>query len=105
MKTFFRRLAVPSGLRRKWVVVPALAVLGLLTITGLWFVGHSGANTVWNQPSVPISDVLDRVDRGQIVAASIAGQRILLTDSAGAHPWTLQKEPPIASNQPHPPPP
>src|SRR5260370_27238775 len=99
MKTFFRRLAVPSGLRRKWVVVPALAVLGLLTITGLWFVGHSGANTVWNQPSVPISDVLDRVDRGQIVAASITGQRILLTDSAGAQSWTIEKEASMGSTE------
>ncbi len=91
MKTFFRRLAVPSGLRRKWVVVPALAVLGLLTITGLWF--------VWNQPSVPISDVLDRVDRGQIVAASITGQRILVTDSAGAQSWTIEKEASMGSTE------
>src|SRR5204862_453536 len=54
--------------------------------------GHSGANTVWNQPSVPISDVLDRVDRGQIATASISGQRILLTDTAGRQSWTIEKE-------------
>src|SRR2546430_580539 len=83
MKTFFRRLALPAGLRRKWVVMPALGVLVLAIIGGLWFLGHSGANSVWNQPSVPISDVLDRVDRGQIATASISGQRILLSDSWG----------------------
>ena len=99
MKTFFRRLAVPSGLRRKWVVVPALAVLGVLIVGGLWFLGHSGANSVWNQPSVPISDVLDRVDRGQIVTASISGQRILLTDSAGRQSWTIEKESSMGSTE------
>ncbi|MDQ6711995.1 MAG: ATP-dependent zinc metalloprotease FtsH [Candidatus Dormibacteraeota bacterium] len=99
MKTFFRRLSVPSGLRRKRVVIPALAGLGLLIIGGLWFLGHSGANTVWNQPSVPISDVLDRVDRGQIVAASISGQRIVLTDTAGRQSWTIEKETSMASTE------
>src|SRR3984893_14698734 len=92
MKTFFRRLQVPSSLRSKRVAVPALAMLGVLIVGGLWFLGHSGANTVWNQPSVPISDALDRVDRGQIVAATISGQRIVLTDSAGRQSWTIEKE-------------
>src|SRR5256712_3504988 len=92
MKTIFRRLAVPSGLRRKWVVMPALGMLALLILGGLWFLGHSGANSVWNQPSVAISDVLDRVDRGQIFTASISGQRILLSDAAGRQSWTIEKE-------------
>src|SRR2546421_5361423 len=92
MKTFFRRLTLPAALRRKWVVMPALGVLVLAIIGGVWFLGHSGANTVWNQPSVPISDGLDRVDRGQIATASISGQRILLTDTAGKQSWTIEKE-------------
>jgi len=92
MKTLFRRLHVPSVLRRKWVVMPAIGVLALLLLGGLWFLGHSGANTVWNQPSVPISDVLDRVDRGQIATASITGQRILLMDTSGRQSWTIEKE-------------
>src|SRR3984893_9162450 len=101
MKTFFRRLQVPSSLRSKRVAVPALAMLGVLIVGGLWLVGHSGANTVWNQPSVPISDALDRVDRGQIVAASISGQRILLTDSAGRQSWTIEKEASMGSTEQH----
>src|ERR1700736_2583749 len=99
MKTFFRRLQVPSSLRRKRVAVTALAMLGVLIVGGLWLVGHSGANTVWNQPSVPISDVLDRVDRGQIVSASISGQRIVLTDSGGRQSWTIEKESSMASTE------
>jgi cell division protease FtsH len=92
MKTFFRRPAVPSALRQKRVVVPALAVVGVLLIGGLWFLGHSGTNSVWNQPSTPISDVLDRVDHGDIASATIGGQRILLTDTAGRQSWTIEKE-------------
>src|SRR5438067_8243217 len=53
---------------------------------------HAGANSICNQPSVPISDVLDRVDRGEILGASISGQRILLTDEAGHQSWTIEKE-------------
>jgi cell division protease FtsH len=92
MKTFFRSLSVPDGLRQKRVVVPALALVGALLLGGLWFLGHSGANSVWNTPSTPISDVLDRVDHGDIVAATISGQRILLTDTAGRQSWTIEKE-------------
>src|SRR5205807_3831012 len=92
MKTLFRRLHVPSVLRRKWVVMPAIGVLALLLLGGVWFLGHSGANTVWNQPSVPISDVLDRVDHGQIATASITGQRILLMDTSGRQSWTIEEE-------------
>jgi len=92
MKTFFHRLSVPAGLRRKRVVVPALALAGVLLLAGLWFLGHAGANSVWNQRSVPISEVLDRVDHGDIVGATISGQRILLTDTAGRQSWTREKE-------------
>jgi cell division protease FtsH len=92
MKRFFHRPSVPDGLRKKRVVIPALAVLGVLLLSGLWFLGHSGTNSVWNTPSTPISDVLDRVDRGDIVAATISGQRILLTDTAGHQSWTIEKE-------------
>jgi len=92
MKTFFRGLSIPAGLRQKRVLVPALALVGVLLLGALWFLGHSGTNSVWNQPSVPISDVLDRVDHGDIVAATISGQRILLTDTAGRQSWTIEKE-------------
>src|ERR1700716_2576429 len=99
MKTFFRRLHVPSVLRRRLVIMPAIGVLALLLLSGLWFVGHAGANTVWNQPNVPISEVLDRVDRGDIATASISGQRILLTDSAGRQSWTIEKEASMGSTE------
>src|SRR5438128_291702 len=92
MKRLVRRLAALSRLRRKWMLVPAFVALALLITGGLWFLGHAGANSVWNQPSVPISDVLDRVDRGEILGASISGQRILLTDEAGHQSWTIEKE-------------
>ena len=99
MKTFFRRLSVPAGLRQRRVVVPAIALLGALLIYGLWFLGHSGANSVWNQPSVPISDALGRVDRGEIVGATISGQRILLTDTAGRQSWTNEKDASMGSTE------
>ena len=92
MKTFFRRPSVPAGLRQKRVVVPALVLVAVLLLGGLWFLGHSGSNSIWNQPSTPISEVLDRVDHGDIVGATISGQRILLTDTAGRQLWTIEKE-------------
>jgi cell division protease FtsH len=99
MKTFFRRLSVPAGLRQRRVAVPAIALVGTLLLGGLWFLGHSGTNSVWNQPSVPISDVLDRVDHGDIVGATISGQRILLTDTAGRQSWTIEKETSMGSTE------
>jgi len=99
MKTFFRRPSVPDGLRQKRVVVPALALAGALLIGGLWFLGHSGANSVWNTPSTPISDVLDRVDHGEIATATINGQRILLTDTAGRQSWTVEKDASMATTE------
>jgi len=92
MKAFFRRLRFPAALRRKWVMLPAVTLLAAASLAGLWFLGHSGSNSVWNQPSVPISDVLDRVDNGQIATASINGQRIMVTDTAGRQSWTIEKE-------------
>ena len=99
MKTFFRRPSVPDGLRQKRVVVPALALAGVLLLGGLWFLGHSGANSVWNTPSTPISDVLDRVDHGEIATATINGQRILLTDTAGRQSWTVEKDASMATTE------
>ena len=92
MKAFIRRFGFPARLRRKWVVVPTSAVLALAMLIGLWYLGHTGSNSVWNQPSVAISDVLNRVDNGQIASASISGQRILVTDTAGHQSWTIEKE-------------
>src|SRR3989440_7690757 len=92
MKMPLRRLAVPSGLRQKRVTVPAVVVLAGALIAGLWFLGHSGSNSVWNQPSTPISDVLNRVDQGQIASASINGQRILVMDTSGRQSWTIEKD-------------
>src|SRR5256712_7966542 len=92
MKTFYRLFSGAGGLRKRRVVVPMLAVLGMLLLGGLWLVVHSGSNPVWTTPSTPISDVLDRVDRGDIVTATINGQRILLTDTAGRQSWTIEKE-------------
>jgi cell division protease FtsH len=92
MKAFFRRLRVPAGLRRKWIVMPAGVVLAVALLGGLWFLGHTGSNSVWNQPQVAISDVLNRVDNGQIATASITGQRIVVTDTSGHQSWTIEKE-------------
>ena len=92
MKAFFGRLRVPAGLRRKWVVMPAGTVLAVALLGGLWFLGHTGSNSVWNQPQVAISDVLNRVDNGQIATASITGQRIVVTDTSGRQSWTIEKE-------------
>src|SRR3989441_3088425 len=99
MKRPVRGLSALAGLRRRWMLVPALVALALLTTGGLWFIGHAGANSIWNQPSVPISDVLNRVDRGEILGASISGQRILLTDRAGHQSWTIEKESTMGSTE------
>src|SRR5438093_13306659 len=99
MKRPVRRLAAVRALRRKWMLVPPLVALALLVTRALWFIGHAGANSIWNQPSVPISDVLDRVDRGEILGASISGQRILLTDRAGHQSWTIEKEASMGSTE------
>src|SRR5437867_6168474 len=99
MKRLFRRFSGLSRLRSKWMLLPTLVALASLLTGGLWHLAHAGANSVWNQPSVPISDVLDRVDRGEILGASISGQRILLTDQAGHQSWTIEKESSMGSTE------
>ncbi len=84
------------------MLVPTFVALALLVTGGLWYLGHAGTNSVWNQPSVPISDVLDRVDRGEILGASISGQRILLTDQGGHQSWTIEKESSMGSTEQYP---
>jgi cell division protease FtsH len=99
MKTLFRRLRVPSALRRKRVTIPALSLLGIALVGALWFVTHSGGNSVWSQPSTPISDVLNQVDRGQIARADINGQRIMVTDVNGRQTWTIEKDAAMATTE------
>ena len=99
MKALFRRLRVPSALRRKRVAIPLAALLVVAVIGALWLIGRSGSNSVWNQPSTPISQVLDRVDRGEISSASINGQRILVTDINGQQTWTIEKESAMGSTE------
>ncbi len=91
MRNMLRR-RIGSALKRRSVTIPGVVVLAALLITGLWFVGHTGSNAVWNQQPVAISDVLNRVDQGQIAAASINGQRILVTDTTGRQSWTIEKD-------------
>ena len=83
MKTFLRRFDIGAKLRRKRVVVPALVATAALVIGGMYYSAHSGPNAVLNQRETPISVVLDRADNGELAAASISGQRIILVDKAG----------------------
>src|SRR5919204_5313748 len=99
MKGLFRPLGALIRRRRKPLLILGTITGSLLVIGGLWFIGHSGSNSLWNQPSVPISVVLDRVDRGEIASASITGQRIALTDSAGHQSWTIEKESTMGSTE------
>ena len=92
MKTLFRRIRVPSALRRKRVTIPALSLLGIGLVAAVWFLAHNGSGAVWNQPQTPISEVLNQVDRGQIASADISGQRILITDTNGRQSWTIEKD-------------
>ncbi|HET9849630.1 MAG TPA: ATP-dependent zinc metalloprotease FtsH [Candidatus Dormibacteraeota bacterium] len=99
MKKLFSRLRVPDSLRRKRVAIPALVVLGAAIVAGLWFLGHSGGNSVWNQPQTPISEALARVDRGEITSASFSGQHILLTDTSGHQAWTMETQSTLGSTE------
>jgi len=65
--------------------------IALAVVAGLWLVRHNRSMSIWNQPATPISEVLDRVDRGEIASAQINGQRILVTNRAG-NAWWSQKE-------------
>jgi cell division protease FtsH len=91
MKNSLRR-RIGSALKRRSVTIPGVVVLAALLISGLWFIGHTGSNAVWNQQPAAISDVLNRVDEGQIAAARINGQRILVTDTTGRQSWTIEKD-------------
>ncbi len=99
MKTLFRRLRVPSALRRKRVTIPALSLLGIALVGAAWILAHNGSSSVWNQPAAPISDVLNQVDRGQIASADINGQRILITDVNGRKSWTIEKDAAMGSTE------
>ena len=101
MKTFIHRLDIGSKLRRKRVVVPALLVAAALAIGGMYYSAHSGSNAVLNQPSTPISVVLDRADNGELAAASISGQRIILTDKSGQRSWTIEKDSAMGTTEQH----
>jgi cell division protease FtsH len=92
MKMPVRRFSVRSAMGKKRVAIPSFVVLAAALIAALWFLGHSSNNSVWNQPSTPISDVLNQVDQGRIASASISGQRILLTDTSGRQFWTIEKD-------------
>jgi len=100
MKTFLRRFDdIGAKLRRKRVVVPALVAAAALVFGGMYYSAHSGPNAVLNQPSTPISVVLDRADSGQLATASISGQRIILTDKAGKSSWTIEKDSAMGSTE------
>jgi cell division protease FtsH len=93
MKVFRRRLRpAVRGLspgRILLAVVAGGAVAIVLAIIGATIVGST--RSIWNQPQTPIGDVLNRVDAGQVKSAVITGERVILTDRAGATFWT-QKE-------------
>ncbi|HEY8738895.1 MAG TPA: ATP-dependent zinc metalloprotease FtsH [Candidatus Dormibacteraeota bacterium] len=92
MKAFFHRFDIGAKLRRKRVVVPALVALAVLVAGSAWYSSHSGVNAVLNEPATPISVVLDRADNHELAAASITGQRIIITDKAGVRSWTIEKD-------------
>ena len=99
MKTFFQRFEIGAALRRKRVVVPALVAVAILVAGSAWYTSHSGANAVLNQTATPISVVLDRADNHELAAASITGQRIIITDKAGLRSWTIEKDSAMAATE------
>jgi len=101
MKTFLRRFDIGAKLRRKRVVVPALVATAALVIGGMYYSAHSGPNAVLNQRETPISVVLDRADNGELAAASISGQRIILVDKAGKSSWTIEKDSAMGLTEQH----
>ena len=101
MKTFLSRFMVTDRLRRKRVVIPTLLVGAAVVIGSMWYSSHSGANAVLNQPGTPISVVLDRADGGELAAASISGQRIIVIDKNGRRSWTNEKESAMAATEQH----
>jgi cell division protease FtsH len=67
-------------------VLAALVVVA--AVVGLWATAHNPTNLVLSQPPVPISEVLNRADRGQLSNAVIQGQRLLVTDKQGNRFWS-----------------
>ncbi len=92
MKSIFTRWDLAARLGRKRVIIPTLAVGAALVLGVTYYSAHSGANAVLNNPSTPISVVLDRADHGELATASISGQRIILTDKLGQRSWTIEKD-------------
>jgi len=93
MKLFRRRQPPAPGRLPGWRIGLAVAA-GAVAATALAFVIATAAGStrsVWNQPQTPIGDVLNRVDAGLVKSAVITGERVVLTDRAGATFWT-QKE-------------
>jgi cell division protease FtsH len=93
MKLFRRRQPPAPGRLPGWRIGLAVAA-GAVAATALAFViatATGSTRSVWNQPQTPIGDVLNRVDAGQVKSAVITGERVVLTDRAGATFWT-QKE-------------
>jgi cell division protease FtsH len=99
MKSFFARFDIGAKLRRKRVLVPALVAVAVLVLGTAWYTSHSGANAVLNQPATPISVVLDRAVNHELAAASITGQRIIITDKAGQQSWTIEKDSAMAATE------
>ena len=99
MKSFFARFDIGAKLRRKRVLVPALVAVAALAIGATWYTSHSGANAVLNQPATPISVVLDRAEHHELAAASITGQRIIITDKASQRSWTIEKDSSMAATE------
>jgi cell division protease FtsH len=93
MKLFRRRQPPAPGRLPGWRIGLAVAA-GAVAATALAFVIATAAGStrsVWMKPQTPIGDVLNRVDAGQVKSAVITGERVVLTDRAGATFWT-QKE-------------
>ena len=84
-----------SVLRQRQVFIPGVALLILLVMGTAWIAAHTAENAVWAQPPVPISEVLNRADQGEITSAAVQGQRMLLVDRQGNRFWS-QKEPSMA---------
>jgi cell division protease FtsH len=79
------------------VAIPLATGAFLLAAILAWGLGRTGLNSVWSQPAVPISEIFDRAERGDLATASITGQRILLTDRAGNQFWSVEKESSMAA--------
>src|SRR5438105_15949431 len=82
-----------SVLRQRQVFIPGVPLLILLVMGTAWIAAHTAENAVWARPPVPISEVLNRPDQGEITSAALRGQRMLLMHRQG-NPPRSQKAPP-----------